>query len=104
MQVARGTFYNHILRNKRENNSYQMRRMQLSEKILQIYNESNQIYGATKIKAVLEWQDIHTSVRMVSELMNEMNISSIRSDSKRIYKQLNKQRKNEVVFDYHDFK
>ena len=74
-----------------------MRRMQLSEKILQIYNESNQIYGATKIKAVLEWQDIHTSVRMVSELMNEMNISSIRSDSKRIYKQLNKQRKKDML-------
>lgn len=97
LQVARGTFYNHIFRNKRENNSYQMRRTQLSEKILQIYNESNQIYGATKIKAVLDLQDIHTSVRMVSELMNEMNISSIRSDSKRIYKQLNKQRKKDML-------
>lgn len=97
LQVARGTFYNHILRNKRANNSYQMRRTQLSEKILQIYNESNQIYGATKIKVVLELQDIHTSVRMVSELMNEMNISSIRSDSKKIYKQLNKQKKKDML-------
>ena len=87
LQLSRGTFYNHIFRNKRENNSYQIHRTMLSEKIMQIYNESNQIYGATKIKAVLDSQDIHTSVHMVSELMNEMNISSIRADSKRIYKQ-----------------
>ena len=97
LNVARGTFYNHIFRNKRENTSYQMRRTKLSEKILQIYNESNQIYGAKKIKAVLESQDIHTSVQMVSELMNEMNISSIRSDSKRIYKQLNKSKKKDML-------
>lgn len=97
LQVARGTFYNHIFRNKRENNSYQIRRTQLSEKILQIYNASNQIYGAKKIKAVLEQQGVHTSVKMVSELMNEMNIISIRSDSKRIYKQLNKPQKKDML-------
>lgn len=97
LQVARGTFYNHIFRNKRENNSYQIRRTQLSEKILQIYNASNQIYGAKKIKAVLDQQGVHTSVKMVSELMNEMNIASIRSDSKRIYKQLNKPQKKDML-------
>lgn len=97
LQVARGTFYNHIFRNKRENNSYQIRRTMLSEKIMQIYNESNQIYGASKIKAILETQDIHTSEHMVSELMNEMNISSIRSNSKRIYNQLNKQKKKDML-------
>lgn len=53
LQVARGTFYNHIFRNKRENNSYQIRRTQLSEKILQIYNASKQIYGAKKSKRCL---------------------------------------------------
>lgn len=97
LQVARGTFYNHIFRNKRENNSYQIRRTQLSEKILKIYNESNQIYGARKIKAVLESQDIHASVQMVSELMSEMNISSIRTDLKRIHKQLNKPKKKDML-------
>ena len=97
LQVARGTFYNHIFRNKRENNSYQIRRTQLSEKILQIYNASKQIYGAKKIKAVLEQQGVYTSVKMVSELMNEMNIASIRSDSKKIYKQLHKPQKKDML-------
>lgn len=100
LEVARGTFYNHIWRNKRENNSYQIRRTQLSEIILQIYNKSNQIYGATKIKAVLDAMDIRTSVHMVSELMKEMNISSIRTDSKRIYNQLNKKKKDMLRKDF----
>ena len=33
LNVPRGTFYNHIFRNKRENNSYQLRRDRLSEQI-----------------------------------------------------------------------
>lgn len=41
LQVLRGTFYNHIFRDKRANKSYQIGRTQLSEKILQIFNESN---------------------------------------------------------------
>ena len=97
LQVARGTFYNHIFRNKRENNSYQIRRAQLSEKILEIYNGSNQIYGANKIKAVLASQDINASVRMVSELMNEMHISSIRSKSKKIHNQINKPKRKDML-------
>lgn len=43
LQIARGAFYNYIFRNKKENNRYQMHQTQLSGKILQIYNESNQI-------------------------------------------------------------
>lgn len=41
----RGTFYNHILRNKKENKRYQFRQTELSERIRKIYNESNQICG-----------------------------------------------------------
>ena len=43
LEVPRGTFYNHILRNKKENKSYQLRRTELSEQIRQIYDESDQI-------------------------------------------------------------
>lgn len=48
LEVPRGTFYNHILRNKKENKSYQLRRAELSDQIRQIYDESDQIYGAKK--------------------------------------------------------
>lgn len=82
LEVPRGTFYNHILRNKKENKSYQLRRTELSEQIRQIYDESDQIYGAKKISAVLKSRGVATSDKMVSELMQEMNLASIRTGAK----------------------
>jgi len=97
LDVPRGTFYNHIFRNKRENNSYQFRRNQLSEQIKQVYDESNQIFGAKKIRAVLSERGIITSDRMVAELMGEMNISSIRSGAKKHYKRLHSEKKKDEL-------
>ena len=85
MEVSRGTFYNHILRNKREKTSYQFRRAQLSEQIRQIYEESHQIFGSKKIKAILAERGVATSEKMVAKLMREMNLSSIRIGAKRNY-------------------
>jgi len=97
LDVPRGTFYNHILRNKRENKSYQFRRAQLSEQIMQVYNESNQIFGSKKIRAVLCSRGVTVSDKMVAELMAEMHIGSIRSDSKRNYKRFNYEKKNDCL-------
>jgi transposase InsO family protein len=97
LDVSRGTFYNHIFRNKRENNSYQFRRIQLSEQIKQVYDESNQIYGAKKIKAILSERGIVTSNRMVAELMGEMNIGSIRLDAKKNYNRFNPKKKKDAL-------
>lgn len=89
MDVPRGTYYNHILRNKKKNTSYQSRRDQLSETIHEIYDEGHQIYGAKKIKAILTERGEFTSERMVAELMQEMNLSSIRTSAKKDYAKLN---------------
>ena len=83
--VARGTFYNHILRNKKENTSYAQRKEDLRIKIEEIYNESNQIFGAGKIMAVLKSRGVQTSENMVRMLMREMGISSVRRESKSLY-------------------
>ena len=91
--VDRGTFYNHVLRNKKKNKSYQARRDELSAKILQVYEESNQIFGAKKIRFVLAEQGVFTSEKMVSELMREMNIASIRLSAKRDHLLLNRDRR-----------
>ena len=88
LEVPRGTFYNHILRNKRENNSYQARGDYLSERIKEIFEKSNQIYGAKKIKAVLTEQGDVVSDKMVSELMQEMNLYSVRTSAKKTYLRL----------------
>jgi len=77
LDVARGTYYNHIFRNKKDNNIYKTRRLVLSEKIKQIYDDSNQIFGANKIRAILSDQGVAVSSEMVTELMRDMNLFSI---------------------------
>lgn len=89
LEVPRGTFYNHVFRNKRENNTCRIRRDLLSEKIKQIFEESNQIYGAKKIKAILTGRGEVVSDEMVSRLMKEMNLSSVRPDANKNYIRLN---------------
>lgn len=54
LKVPRGTFYNFILRNKRDNTWYSKRQKKLRIKIQEVYDESNQILEATKIAAVLK--------------------------------------------------
>lgn len=97
LEVPRGTFYNHILRNKKDNNRYQFRRNQLSELIQQTYEENNQIYGAKKIRAVLSERGIAVSDKMVAELMQEMNLHSIRNGAKKDYLQFNYEKKTDSL-------
>ena len=87
LNVDRGTYYNHIFRSKKDNNSYQFRRNQLSELIRLVYEDNDQIYGAKKIRAILSERGIAVSDKMVAELMQEMNLHSIRNYSKQDYLQ-----------------
>lgn len=84
LDIPRGTYYNHILRNKRDSTWYAKRRETLREQIQEIYDENNQIFGSAKITAVLRRRDIKTSVNMVRQLMNDMGLVSIRQDAKNI--------------------
>jgi len=72
MDVSRGTFYNHILRNKRDNSYYAKRREELRMKIQEVYDNSNQIFGVGKITAVLRNNGFRVSQEMVLELMRDM--------------------------------
>ena len=77
--VDRGTFYNHLKRNKKENSSYIIRRKEFCNKIKMIYDESNGILGARKIHHILKQQGEVISLKMVKELMHKMGLKSIRS-------------------------
>ena len=77
--IARGTYYNHVLRNKRDNTWYAKRREELRIKIQEIFDENHQIFGAEKIAAVLKSKGIKTSTKMVRELMRDMGLVSILS-------------------------
>lgn len=94
LNIPRGTYYNHILRNKRDNTWYAKRRETLREQIQEIYDESNQIFGAAKITAVLRRRDIKSSVNMVRQLMSDMGLVSIRQDAKKYYNDNARRHKN----------
>ena len=62
LNLDRGTFYNHIFRNKKSNTEFSKKCDELRPLIQVIYNEGRQLYGAGKITAVLRHQGHHISV------------------------------------------
>jgi putative transposase len=72
-----------MLRNKRNEAWFVKRRENLKELVQSIYDESKQIFGASKIRAVLINRGYTISKRFVSELMREMGLYSIRISSKK---------------------
>ncbi len=96
LKVPRGTFYNYILRNKRDNTWYLKRQEELRIKIQEIYDENKQIFGAAKIAAVLKEQGYRTSDKTVRKLMRDMGLISIRQDAKSIYDKEQRKFKNHL--------
>ena len=85
LDVPRGTFYNHIFRNKRDNTWYAERREELRIIIQKVYDENNQIFGAGKITAILKEQGYASSQETVRRLMQDMGLTSIRQRAKALY-------------------
>ena len=77
LNLSRGTFYNHVLRSKKDNTWYAKRCEELRIRIQEIYDDSKQIFGAEKIAAV-----------------HDMGITSIRQTSKKLYEDERKKHKN----------
>ena len=96
LKVPRGTFYNYIFRNKRDNTWYAKRREELRIRIQQIYDESKQIFGAGKITAVMKEEGYKVSQEMVRELMRDMGLLSIRQDAKKVYAKERRSLKNHL--------
>lgn len=94
LDVSRGTFYNHILRNKKQNTVYVQRKEELREKIQKIYDDSNQVFGAGKIMAVLKEQGIKAGEKTIRLLMRDMGIKSIRQEAKSLYDKEKKRNRN----------
>lgn len=95
LDVDRGTFLNHIKRNKRDNVWYIKRRGEMAVKIRDVYEEFDQIFGSKKIAAILRERGEKVSDRFVSELMAEMGLKSIRTNSKKEY--LKDKRRNNIL-------
>lgn len=83
LEVDRGTFYNHILRNKKMNTTYAKHRQELSDAIREVYEESKGLFGSAKILSVLQTRGYHTSTKMICALMEEMGLRSFRLHAKK---------------------
>lgn len=94
--IPRGTFYNHVLRNKRDNTWYAKRREELRLYIQEIYDEINQIFGAAKIAAIVKSEGVKISNKMVCTLMRDMELVSIRQSAKKLYEDENHKYKNHL--------
>ncbi len=103
LDIPRGTFYNHILRNKKGNTWYAKRKEELRLRIQEIYDENRQIFGADKIATIMKNEGIAVSTEMVRKLMREMGIGSVRQSAKKLYEDECKKHKNYVnqQFDTH---
>ena len=85
LEVDRGTFYNHLLRNKKTNTWYAKQREELRVAIQRVYDENRQLYGSGKITAVLKAEGYHTCENTVRRLMTDMGIKSVRQRTKALY-------------------
>lgn len=101
LDVSRGTFYNHILRNKRTHTWYAKRREEFREVIQRIYDDSHQIFGSAKIAAVMKEQGYIISPETVREIMRDMGLISIRQDAKDMYDKEKRRFKNYLNQQFH---
>ena len=97
LEVSRGTFYNHIKRNKRGNTYYTERREKLKEQILQIDEENSHLFGAAKITAVLKEQGAHVTVEFVRKMMRELGLQIVRYKTKSTYEMEEEHRTNNYL-------
>ena len=72
LDVPRGTFYNHIYRNKRDKTLYKQRREELRIEIKKIYDDSNQIFDAKKICAILKERGHSITKEMVADMLQRV--------------------------------
>lgn len=85
LDVSRGTYYNHIRRNKRDNVWYKKREEAYRILIHEIFFEFDQVLGAKKIHAILQQRGHSISPKYVARIMQDLGLSSIRTDAKQIY-------------------
>lgn len=91
LDVARGTFYNHIFR-RADRSQRDQEQTQLMRLVQQAFDDSGQRYGAEKIRITLAEGGIRVSTKRIATIMQELDLRSIRLDSKKQFKKHQKYR------------
>lgn len=97
LEVSRGTFYNHILRNKRGDAWFEKRREEYRTLIRDVFNEYHQVLGVEKIRTILVQRGHKVSTRFVANVMREMGLTCVRSTAKQEYLKLREPEKKKNV-------
>ena len=96
LNVAKGSYYNHILRNKNGATIATKRQSEMAPIIEQIFHENNEIFGSSKIYAILKDRGYAISESTVAKIMHNKGLFSIRTCAKTLYKQ-QLERKNNIL-------
>ena len=73
LDVDRSTFYNHMVRSKRENAWFEKRRKEYCRLIRDVFDEYHRVLGAEKIRTILTQRRYYVSAAYIARLMREMN-------------------------------
>lgn len=94
LDVAKGSYFNQTLRNKNGNTLAAQKRAEITPVIEQIFHNSNQVFGANKIKAKLNEKGYAVSLKVVSDIMHKNGWFPVRSCAKTLYLQEQERKKN----------
>lgn len=96
LDVARGTFYNHIFR-RADRNQRDQEQAQLMHLVRQAFDDSGQRYGTEKIRITLAEGGVRVSTKRIAAIMQELDLRSIRVDSKKQFKKYQQYRKQNLL-------
>ena len=96
LDVARGTFYNHIFR-RADRTKYEREQEDLMQKVQQIFDDSGQRFGAEKIRVTLAAGGIRVSTRRITAIMQELDLHSVRPEAKKDFKKRQQVRKQNLL-------
>lgn len=82
LDVARGTFYNHLF-SRTDWSKYREEQAQLMLMVSQVFNDSEQHFGADKIRVTLAEGGIREGKKRISAIMQELGLHSVRTDAKK---------------------
>lgn len=96
LNVSKGTYYNHIKRNKKENTLHAQKVKELTPIIEEIYHSSKQTYGASRVHAVLKDRGYHIAENTVAKIMQKNGWFSVRGGAKALH-EASKSRKENIL-------
>lgn len=94
LEVAKGTYYNYLLRNKNEDTLSAKKRLELTPIIEKIYHDNYEIFGANKIHAILKERGYKVAQSTIANIMHENGWFAIGTSSKKLYMMYQERKQN----------